>query len=354
MRWVAAMTALLSALSGVPASEVEPADVRVVILMYHHFNRDSDPTEPATISSSQFESHLQMLRAEGYHLLTMREFEAFLAGLYTPPDRSVLLTFDDGYASVYDRAFPLLKQYEAPAAIFPIMKYYHTQGWGAWSPHLVYWQTEVMMESGLVDLGGHSYDGHGYVPTGEAGEEEGPFLVTRMWLEAEQRLETEEEYRLRIREDIQRMLAVQAELGQNRLERNHFVPPFGLSTPELLDELRALGFEYVYTTDDRGLVTRHSDPFSLHRFDAGDYRVTAERLQERLEQYFAPPEEDETEAVPVEGAPEEAEDAAVISRAASFLLCLDRSGVVSYVNRIRVEPRGVRFGDQAGVLIRHV
>lgn len=298
MRWVAAMSALLAALSGVPAHEATGPEVRVVVLMYHHIIRDSDPSEAGSISVSQFESHLQMLQAEGYHLLTMRQFEAFLAGLFTPPDRSILLTFDDGYNSVYDRAFPLLRKYATPAAVFPIMNYYHTEGWGGWTPHLVYWQTEIMMQSGLVDIGGHSYDGHGYVPTGEDGQELGAFLVTRMWLAEEQRLETEAEYRLRIRTDLTQMLAVQAELGQTRLERNHFVPPFGRTTPELLDELRALGVEYVYLTDDSGLVTRTSDPYAIHRFDAGDYRVTAAKLKERLEAYFAPPPAPEPEIAP--------------------------------------------------------
>lgn len=287
MRFLAAMVGLFAVLSGSQAPYSRPADARVAILIYHHINGESDDPEAGSISPSQFESHLRMLKEEGYHLLTLREFEAYMAGLLTPPDRSVLLTFDDGYMSVYDRAFPLLRKYQAPAVIFPVMKYYHTQGHGAWNLHLVYWQTQVMLESGLIDVGGHSYDGHGYVPTGEGGLEAGPFLTTRMWLEEAHRLETEAEYRDRIRHDLRQMLDVMAELGLSRLERNHFASPFGKFSPILMEELKSLGVEYVYTTDESAVNDRATDRYALYRLDAGSPRMTAGRLREALERQFA-------------------------------------------------------------------
>jgi peptidoglycan/xylan/chitin deacetylase (PgdA/CDA1 family) len=297
MRFLAAMMALMWAFAGLQPPEPPSEEPRVAILIYHHLNGDQEPDEPNTISTSEFERHLRMLKEQGYHLLTLRQFEAYMEGILTPPDRSVLLTFDDGYMSVYQRAFPLLRQYGAPAVIFPVMKYYHTQGHGAWSPHLVYWQTQVMQASGLVDLGGHTYDGHGYVPTGEEGRELGPFTASRMWLQQFGRLELEEEYRLRIRRDLERMLDVMEELGLRGFERNHFALPFGKATPELLAELQTKGILYVYTTDDSGVNTRSTDRFHLYRIDAGNHIMTAEKLQRRLAAYFAKPTAPE---VPVE------------------------------------------------------
>ena len=67
-----------------------------------------------------FEAQLKFLQRNGYTALSGQEFENFLLGKFSAPSRSVLLTFDDGSASLFSVAFPLLKKYGFRAVSFII------------------------------------------------------------------------------------------------------------------------------------------------------------------------------------------------------------------------------------------
>lgn len=269
-----------------PGADLVPGEAgRVAVLIYHHLAPLSErPEEQGVITPERLESHLQMLRDEGYNLITAAAFGAYLDGRQALPDRSVLITFDDGYASNYHLGLTLLKKFQAPALIFPVMKYFETEGKGAYSPHLTREHARELLESGLVTFGSHSYDGHGRVPTGPDGSEEEPFLVARMWLADEGRLETEAEFQSRIREDLERSLAMLRSLGVKE-EALHFALPFGLGAHERADLLRSLGFRYIHTVDDTELNYAGQEGL-IHRMDAGNPRMDAEVLKARLEALF--------------------------------------------------------------------
>lgn len=91
----------------------------VPVLMYHHLG--AAPALPASlrklwVSAKQFEAQLQYLQRHGYRTGSLAEFERAVGE--EVPSRSVLLTFDDGYASVSETAFPLLTAYRARAVVF--------------------------------------------------------------------------------------------------------------------------------------------------------------------------------------------------------------------------------------------
>lgn len=262
------------------AGPAPAANGRVAVLMYHHLAPPSErPEEPGVITPARFESHLQTLLAEGYRFISAADFAAYLDGQQQLPDRSVLITFDDGYASNYTLGFPLLRKYGAPAIIFPVMKFFETDGKGAWSPHLVKAHARELIDSGLVTLGGHSYDGHGFLPASPDGAQKEPWLATRSWLPQQNRAETAAEYTARIRADLERTRDLLREVGVKE-EPLHFALPNGASTPEELEVLRGLGFRYIYSTDD-SQVNRPGVSL-VYRLDAGSPHASPEWLKERL------------------------------------------------------------------------
>ncbi len=67
-----------------------------------------------SLSPGLFDDHLKILRNNGFTAVTTASPEA---------DKSVLLTFDDGYESVYHNAKPILEKYNFPAVVFVICNY---------------------------------------------------------------------------------------------------------------------------------------------------------------------------------------------------------------------------------------
>ncbi|MCX7697854.1 MAG: polysaccharide deacetylase family protein, partial [Candidatus Goldbacteria bacterium] len=93
------------------------------VLCYHKFYNvdeviDGKKKDLFSISSEIFEEHLKFLKENGYNVISMKEYLSFLDGVGSIPDNSVIITIDDGYKSVYDIAFPLLKKYGYPATIY--------------------------------------------------------------------------------------------------------------------------------------------------------------------------------------------------------------------------------------------
>jgi Polysaccharide deacetylase len=109
------------------------------------------------IDHAQFEGHLQHLNKNGYVSLSADEHFAALTGARPCPERSVVLTFDDGLSDFYERAFPLLQKYEVKAVAFIIPARVDASGMVTWA------QIQEMHQSGLVDIQSHSHH-HAAIP----------------------------------------------------------------------------------------------------------------------------------------------------------------------------------------------
>jgi peptidoglycan/xylan/chitin deacetylase (PgdA/CDA1 family) len=66
---------------------------------------------------------MQYLKANGYHVISLREFVEFTRLGRQLPQRSVVLTFDDGYKSFRQYGYPVLKELGFPATLFVYTDY---------------------------------------------------------------------------------------------------------------------------------------------------------------------------------------------------------------------------------------
>lgn len=88
----------------------------VPVLMYHHVSPNPGLV---TVSPPAFQAHMQWLAKHGYTALSSEQFAAFLAG-QPAPNKSVLITFDDGYLDNFMHAFPILRENGLRAIIFAV------------------------------------------------------------------------------------------------------------------------------------------------------------------------------------------------------------------------------------------
>lgn len=139
----------------------------IPILMYHHLCESEKDVNSQTVTAEKFESDLKWLSENGYRTILPREMvENKSKHGYIPNGKEVILTFDDGYKSNYELAFPLLKKYNAKAEISVIT--FMIDDSDLIHPYFCNWDMlKEMTESGLVEIGSHSDNMHNPDNNGE-------------------------------------------------------------------------------------------------------------------------------------------------------------------------------------------
>lgn len=102
------------------------------------------------VSTEEFESDLAYLRANGYATLRCKEACDRLRQGVRLSAREVVLTFDDGLASVYSAVYPLLKKYSMAAVSYLVPGWIGHRGFLSWD------QCREIHSSGRVDFQSHS------------------------------------------------------------------------------------------------------------------------------------------------------------------------------------------------------
>ncbi len=85
------------------------------ILTFHALD---DRSSVISFSPRVFQRGMAKLHVSGYQTLSLLEAVDCLRRSVPFPDRSFVITFDDGYQTVYDEAFPMLQYYGMSATVF--------------------------------------------------------------------------------------------------------------------------------------------------------------------------------------------------------------------------------------------
>lgn len=231
------------------------------VLSYHDVQ--DNPTrdhlgDAVTIATADLVAHFAWLREHHYIPVSLDDVLAARAGRRSLPDNAVLLTFDDGYASIYTRVFPLLKLFRYPAVVAPMAAWLEQpagsqvnygelpiprEGFMTWA------QLREMADSGLVEIASHSYDLH----HGIAGNPQGnlqPAAVTRAYDSGSKSYETDAAYLKRVDADLERSVRV-IERRTGRKPRA-MVWPYGRYNDELTTLAASHGMTVSFDLGEHG------------------------------------------------------------------------------------------------------
>jgi peptidoglycan/xylan/chitin deacetylase (PgdA/CDA1 family) len=93
------------------------------IFMYHHVSESSHHSSKILqVSIRKFEKQMHFLFQKGFHCLSLSEVISNWQQRKHQPERSFVLTFDDGYIDNHMNASPILKKYGFSATIFVVVK----------------------------------------------------------------------------------------------------------------------------------------------------------------------------------------------------------------------------------------
>jgi biofilm PGA synthesis lipoprotein PgaB len=233
---------------------VYATDPHAVILMYHRFSENKYPSTNVRIE--QFEAHLDHFSKEKYFVLSIVKIMAAIKELSALPDRTVSITIDDGYLSVYEVAYPKFKALGWPFTVFvntdPIDQ--GMRGYMSWD------QLREIHANGAT-LANHSASHDSLI-------ERRPGETFHRWMK-------------RIRENIERaQTRLKKEIGTAPML---FSYPYGEYNKEVADLVTKMG--YSAFGQQSGAVGPGSDLRALPRFpiaeayaNIGEFRVKVKSL----------------------------------------------------------------------------
>ena len=206
-----------------------------VVLLYHHVASDTPPS--TSISPQDFRSHLEYLRDNGFNVVGLDVMvEALRAGRELP-ERAVAITFDDGYASIYETAFPMLRAFDFPFAFFVSTGPIDRQ-----SPSHMSWDQIREMAAAGVLVANHMVE-HPHLLERLEGESEAAWIERR-------------------REELLR--AEQTILERTGQSHRYLAYPYGEFDPAIKNLLRELDF--VGFAQNSGAIGPSSDFLALPRY----------------------------------------------------------------------------------------
>ena len=214
----------------------------ISVLMYHMIG--DEPDNGAILTEANFRRQLELIRAQGFHPISMTELYAYVTEGAPLPEKPVCITFDDGYKDNYTIVYPLMKEYGYPWTVFVI-----TGDVG--KPNRMTWEDlSDMAKSGAVTIASHTAT---HPKLSEISRE-----AARSDLETAQK-------------------ALKDHLG---IENHWLAYPYGSYDDEVAKIAKDIGIRMVVTSDG-GRVHKGDSPYRLRRAWIGN-EVSDDNYLERL------------------------------------------------------------------------
>lgn len=243
------------------------------VLLYHGLTPfPQDPLLAVAYHDSivVFEDHIRALHDAGYTPVTASQVTVWYKRHVPLPTKPVMITFDDGRLDSLQFGDPILKKYGFKATMFEAVvniEGHRPPGYAPWN------RLREYQDTGRWEIQSHGDLAHIYIPTSPDGKR-GLFLISRQWLDGENRSETIEEWQERVDDDYQS--------SKSKIMEHLDVLPSAYAFPEgyfgqdgnsnvaqagpVNMALVLKHYQTAYSQDDNGLNFGTRDPALLNRF----------------------------------------------------------------------------------------
>jgi peptidoglycan/xylan/chitin deacetylase (PgdA/CDA1 family) len=215
----------------------------IPVLLYHHLAPESEGkhlTNGAIVTVEEFSLQMRWLHVNGYETITVSELAGLLLDGKAFPEKTVCITFDDGYDSVGVHAAPIMERLGLRGTVFVIGEMVGKLG--PQFGHLSWEDISVLSEKGVFEFQNHTYSAH------RLNEEGKPEI-----------LDWDEE---RILKDIK---ALNNEFIVHGISEPEAIAyPYGAYNDTVLSAVRKSGLKFGFTVE-HGSVLTDSEHFRLPR-----------------------------------------------------------------------------------------
>lgn len=238
-----------------PLLTTPSAEHSFVILQYHHVSRDTPPI--TSVSPEQLEKHMAYL-AEHHQVISLQTALNALSNDTPLPERSVVITFDDGYKNIVENGHPILQKYGFEYTIFV-----NPSQIGVLSSQLSWDDVKKMSQEG-VTFANHTLD-HLHLLNRFPNEDDSQWLA-------------------RLKDNI--TMAENQLSEQLGYSKKWLAYPFGEFDLKLKGMLKTMG--YVAFGQHSGAVGKFSDLQSIPRFPAAGRYANLDTLVTKIKSLAMP------------------------------------------------------------------
>lgn len=252
----------------------------VPVLMYHNIYDGKIPPEKngVLVTPQNFKKQIMYLKNHGYETITVEDLYDFMKYGKTLPKKPILITFDDGYLGNYTYAYPLFKKIGYKGVINVIVKNVPSPTNKVITPypHFDWTKAKEMSSDGVMEIESHTYDSHKYA---KSGKHDIPMLSGP--IDVNGRLETTDEYRKRITDDLSKAKReIEESLGREVIALAY---PYGVGSKTSKDAAASLGYKVIFTMDE-GVNVYKGDTGAVKRITVNN-TDTGEDILKKIESY---------------------------------------------------------------------
>lgn len=213
---------------------------QVPVLVYHNIvqNEELKSRDTDTLTIQEFEEQIKYLKDNGYVSISLDELYDWKKEKIEIPEKSVVITFDDGYYSFKYLVQPVLQKYNFKAACFlignmtmPTTNEYKEEEYGTIG------LDEVANSNKNIIYGSHTFDLHAYSETGS------PIVKNKTYSE--------------IKEDIKKF-------KEEKFDAKYLAYPYYTYTKDFVKALEDENYKLAFAGESE-MVTKNENNYKIPR-----------------------------------------------------------------------------------------
>lgn len=226
---------------------------RVPVIMYHHVTKEKSKAGSYTVTTDELENDMKYISSQGYTAVSVSELIDYVYCGKELPEKSVVITFDDGFESYKVLALPIMARYNMKSAVFIIG--HATDLYSKVSDHTISysnlnWEAVKELESSpFSEVHSHTYNLH----HNEKGERKGMSSLEN---------ESFSSYEKVLYKDLMKL---QNLFKSKKLSAPTAIAyPYGAYDKNTTEIIKKLGFKVSFTCEGRISRISAGDPESLY------------------------------------------------------------------------------------------
>ncbi|WP_241575165.1 poly-beta-1,6-N-acetyl-D-glucosamine N-deacetylase PgaB [Rosenbergiella nectarea] len=241
---------------GHPVSQQSWPTNSFLTIAYHDVEDGGADQRYLAVRTRALIEQMNWLRDQGYQPVSVQQILEAHQHKRTLPPKAVLLSFDDGYSSFYTRVWPLLKAWNWPALWAPVGSWVDSPadkpidfgGLPTAREKFATWQmVKEVSDSGLVEIGSHTWNAHFGIPANPEGSLE-PAMTSRYYDAKAKHYETTAQFQQRIGADIKKITDKLTQVTGK--SPRVLVWPYGAENGASLALAEQQGYKLAFTLND--------------------------------------------------------------------------------------------------------